>query len=466
MPLSALLLSAALLLSVPPSRPANDALPVFGPSVQVDPGFDYYKNRSVESVAAEVRANGYRIVRYVVTNDKEIDPKLIAAFHGDAIGVWYLTFGNGVYSVDDLPKEWPAWRMKLRAELEGKPPSDEFIYLCLNNPAYRAWKKQTIAHTLRAFPFQGIDIAEPHWPEYPGVTSPAYGCFCEHCLEAFRRRFPEEKALPDIVHSDSPLSPKNNPSLWRKWLVFRQASVTDFLNDLVNGKGGIREAAPTVKVCAWTLALREKDAVERMRIDSGEDAAEVARVVKPDLYCLQTHWPDWTDGKLPADYARAYEPFVRQVRSASPRMKLMIQADTGSQTQNRRSWDWIKTFERTCRSLDVQSSTFYEYYLGLYIYTDPPHLAEMRRVGSDLELRFTKCIDPTAGCRTEHYTLSEGQVVSAKVDGSVVLLDVKGLPAGAKSTLTVRDLPDDIGRRFFKDYPATVLREQKVPFRY
>ncbi len=288
--------------------PTRNALPIFGRSLQVDPAFAYYQDRSTDSIEAEVRANGYRIVHYILTADSSVRPDLIAAFHKRGIGVWYLTFGNGTYSTQDLPNGWQEWKMVTRTDLEGKPLSDGYNRLCLNNPDYRAWKKRQITQMLRAHPFQGIDIVEPHWPEYPGAESPEYGCFCAHCLAAFRRQFPEETALPDILHSDSPRSPQRNPALWRKWLAFRQASLTDFLNDLVNGKDGIREAAPQAKVCVWTLALMEPDGLQHVREIHGEDAAEIARVVRPDLHCFQTHWPDWTQAVCRGDPLRRASP--------------------------------------------------------------------------------------------------------------------------------------------------------------
>jgi hypothetical protein len=48
--------------------------PLLGRSVQVDPAFGYYKDRSPESIAAEIRANGYSVVHYVVTSADKADP--------------------------------------------------------------------------------------------------------------------------------------------------------------------------------------------------------------------------------------------------------------------------------------------------------------------------------------------------------------------------------------------------------
>lgn len=462
--LLAALFSAALSAAFAQVERRAAARPLFGPSVEVDPGFPYYKGRSPESIAAEIRANGYRVVRYVVTADSAIDPSLLRAYHREGIGVWYSTFGNGAYTTRDLPAGWQAWRMVTRADLLGKPLNDGYTRLCLNNPAYRAWKKAQMARVLRSQPFDGVDIMEPHWPEYPGVESPAYACFCPHCKAAFTKMFPAEKELPDILHRDSPRSPSRNPVLWKRWLEFRHRSMTAFLNDLVNGKGGIREAAPRMKVCTWTLALSEKDGVRRMREDCGEDAAEIARAVRPDLHCFQTNWPDWVRAELTPDYVNAYRPFIAQIRAAAPKLPLMIQADIGSQKQNRRDWEWVHAFEKASAALDASNTTLYEYFIGTYMYQDPPRIAEVRSTPATIQLRFTKRVDPTQAGKPEGYKVSPGRVLAARVDGSIVNLTVQGPRSGDPCTVTATNIPDVPGLRLFDDRPATTLKEQTVSF--
>jgi len=438
--------------------------PVLGPSVQVDPGFAYYRDRSPESIAAEIRAAGYSVVRLVVTADSKISRPLIDAFHRERMGVWYTTFGNGSYTVTDLPDGWERWRMVTRSDLNGKPMADGYHRLCLNNPEYRAWKKRQIAHVARAYPFDGIELVEPHWPEYPGPTAPAYGCFCEACVTAFRARYPEEESLPDVVDPASHRSPDRAPGLWRKWLDFRRRTLTNFLHDIVNGSGGVREAAGGRPVCVWTLALGEQDGVRKVLEIHGEDAGDVAGTVRPDVYGLQTHWPDWIRADLPGDYPRLYRLFVEQVLRAAPGTEVLIQADIGSQRQNRRDRAWIREFERASRQSGARSTTLYEYFIGEDIYSKPPRIAEIQPGRHSLVLRFTKRLDPTTARDLSRYTLSDGSVTGARVDGSVVRLAVSGLPANRVVTLSVRSVRDDPARRLFDDRPARVLTEQAVRF--
>ncbi len=439
--------------------------PTFGRSVEIDPQFGYYRDRSPSSIASEIRANGYSIVRYILTADSAVRPELIAAFHREGIGVWYATFANGTYSTRDLPSGWQAWKMVTRSDLEGTPLQDGYTRLCPNNLDYRAWKKAQMGRMLQEHPFQGIDIMEPHWPEYPGVESPAYACFCGSCLKAFGQQYPGEGALPDILTPDSPRSPARNPTLWRKWIEFRHRSLAAFLDDLVNGERGVRAAAPLAPVCVWTLALSETNGLQRVLEVHGEDPGEIARVVKPDLLCLQTHWPDWTRADLASNYVLKYGPFVQAVRAAAPDLPIMIQADTGSQRQNRRSWSWIRAFERACAGMGVQNTTFYEYFIGNYMYTDPPQIVAQRQAGGEIELQFTKRLDPKTAGDTSHYQLSSGRVRAVQGDGNRVLLATEGMDARVPNALVVRGLTDDGARRLYSDRPATTLAEQTLRLR-
>ena len=147
---------------------------------------------------------------------------------------------------------------------------------------------------------------------------------------------------------------------------------------------------------------------------------------------------------------------------------------------------WIEKFERTCEQMGVGSTMFYEYFIGKYIYTDPPYLTEVRRSGRQLALHFTKRLDAKAAADPAHYELApvaddpvaavrssartshpvEIKVTEANVDGSLVFLSVSGLRTGQLYELTIRDLPDDPDRRLFKDHQAVVQNRQTVRFRY
>lgn len=441
--------------------------PVLGPSMIIDPSFPYYRDRSPESIAAELRANGYSVVRYIAEPSSRVDRKLVDAFHRAGIGVWCMVFGNGTYSSGLMPPEWREWSMVTRAHLSGeKVPVPGFERLCLNHPGYRAWKKRDMAETARVGGFDGMEIAEAFWPEYPGMESPAYSCFCDECRMSFTRMFPEESALPDILDAESPRSPGRNPGLWGKWLTFREATMRGFLDDLVNGPGGLRETSPGVAVSIWGLGLSEPDGVRRIREDHGQDAGRTAATVKPDLYCFQTHWPDWIRGDLEPGYVRNYLPFIEQLREHAPEMPLMIQSDIGSTREAVRDRAWVEQFERVCQEMGVQSTCAYEYFIAGWTYHEPPEAVHVRRDGDHVELSFTRRIDPATAERPGGFEIDGKPAKVAGVDGSLVRLEHRrDAAASGPQRLTIRGLGEDQARRLFKDYPANIRPEQVLRLR-
>lgn len=433
--------------------------PLLGPGVILDPSFAYYRDRSPESIAAEIRANGYSVVHCITEPSSRVDRKLVDAFHAAGLGAWLQVFGNGTYFKQFLPEGWQAWRMVTRTDLSGGQLPG-FQRLCLNSKGYRDWRKKDLAAALKAAPFDGIEIAESHWPEYPGVKSPAYACFCDACRQAFASMFPEESALPDVLDDASPRSPANAPKLWEKWLRFREASLVGFLDDLVNGPGGLRETSPGVTVAVWGLALDEPNGVARVREDSGQDAGRAAAVVKPDLYCFQTHWPDWLRGDLPPDYVNRYQPFIDQLREHAPTLPLMIQTDIGSERKMIRDRGWIESFERSCRGMGVETTCLYEYFIGGWTYREPPHAVFARHVGNELELCFTRRLDPASASGAFH--IDDRPAKPLRLDGCRVWLPI---PAGNRRgpwTVKAAGLKVEANRMLFQDLPIGPSPEQTL----
>jgi len=427
--------------------------------VQIDPFLGrYYANRSAESIAEEIAANGFQGVQYIVTRDSRVNRDLLNALRRRRIHVDYTTFGNGTYDTTDLPDGWQQWRMVTR-----QPMNDGYTRLCLNHPEYRRWKKARIASVLRQYPFNGVHIMEPFWPEYPGPTAPAYACLCERCRSLFSQMYHAEQP-PDFTDEAHPRFWRTQQELYAKWVEFRVKSHTDFLNDLLNGDGGIRETHPRIPVTVWILAIDVPDPVRFVQEVHGQDIAEVVRQVRPDAVCLQTHWPDWLKENLPPDYVKAYQPLVRAARAVRPDLPMMIQADIGSQPQNRRSWQWIDAFRKACAAIGVHSTTLYEYMLGMYIYAEPPRVVKAMRTGkSAVLLVFNKRLDAQSAAKKSRYTFIPPLPISrTEVDGNLVRLYTAPMQAGKRYHLTIRDISDDPSTRWLPDTPAVKLQEQTI----
>lgn len=414
-------------------------------------GFAYYKDRSPESVVEEITANGFDDVRIVGCTAGQINGALVSAFAKAGVPAWLLTFASGSYGTQGLPEGWENFKMQLRGR---ENETTGFIFFCPNNPDYREWKKKDIAESLSKHKFHGIDLAEPQMPGGPEAA--VYGCLCGHCAAAFKKMFPDAAGIPDFADSDSPLFYKSDKTLYEKWVAFRTASVVSFLDDLVNGKGGIREKCPDVKVATWSLALDTPDQLAKLREWYGLDGAAIVRRVKPDCHVIQTDWPDWIKANLPPDYVLKYKPVFDSVREAAPRLQLILQSDIGSQAQMRRSREWMQKLEETAKKMGFAYVTSYEYFLGDFIYTEPP--APVRAVFEQpdtIKIVFNKRLDPGTAASIGSYSLDSGKVDFARVDGNIVRLTVSG--AGNSPTVTISGLSDDESRRLFHDKPACVM---------
>ena len=439
--------------------------PLLGNMVEVDPGFSYYQHRSPNSIAREIRANGYTAVDYVVTTDRHINASLIAAFHAQHIGVWYGTFANGAYSTLGMPREWKSWKVVTRGDLTGHPLNDGFTRFCMNNPGYVRWKQHQITSVLHRYQFQGVMIMEPYWTGHGGILRQSYACFCPTCQRAFEAMYPGRAQLPNIVDPKSPNSPVNNPELWADWLQFRQRTLTRFVNTLVNGKHGVRSECAGKKVCVWLLALKALTGLQQVEEDNGVNPKAITSQVKPDYICLEADWPDWMTPGLPPDYVDGYRPVVNAIRSVAPAMDIIIQADIGSSKDDRHGTKWLDQFRLACRKLGTPDTMPYEYSIGKYMYTDPPRIMGARFVNGKIELSFDRRLKlPDAGMHA-HYSVSSGTLTRVSVDGGTVRLTVRNLPRSGTVGITVKKLSDDPSLRLFHDMPAAILAKQTVVVR-
>ena len=417
-------------------------------SITVDPTFAYYKDRTPDSIADELKANGYDDVRLVGVN-----AELTKAIKASGSKVWFLTFMNGTYSAAELPKGWESWKMKLR---KGQGP-DGFTYLCCNNPDYRAWKKKQIVAALKAAPYYGVDLVEPFFPAYSGPASDLYGCLCDSCAAAFKKMYPEVPGLPNFDDPKSPHFWKTDKTLYEKWVGFRVASVVSYLDDIVNGKDGVREKCPDARVATWTLGVDVPSPIEKLREWEALDSAAIVKRVRPDLHVVQTDWPDWSKPDLSPKYPLKYKPIVDSILEVAPKLPIMLQVDIGSRADMRRTKSWLEDVEKCALQIGCVATTSYEYSLGESMYTENPLIIKAVSQADGLKLIFNKRLDTASASNLGNYSLSSGRVDYAKVDGNVVYLTISGSEDNPE--VTVSGISDDESRRFYHDKPACVMTE-------
>ncbi|NHN30632.1 N-acyl-D-glucosamine 2-epimerase [Paenibacillus agricola] len=434
-----------------------------GSSIQIDPVFPYYQNRSESSIVDELELAGYRTVHYFVTDEKKVNIKLVELLRARGMMVWATILGNGTYITDHLPKDWPDWQMALL-----KPVNDGYVRLSPFSYRYVEWKKQALANLVKTVPFDGLEIAEPYFPEWNGLSSGTYGDVGPYARAAFKQQFGSD--IPDFKYWTSANYYKKNTALYRQWVEFRVTAVNRFLNELINGSNGVRDSRPGIKIATWSLGVQAGAAsVEKVREFHGLDAAAMISIVKPDMHVIQTHWPDWMRWWLPADYIKHYEPFVAQIRSWHPTLPLSVQTDVGSLRPMRRSRAWLDAFSACSEQLGYLSWTAYEYHLGTYMYEEKPALQRVKRLGAhQLLLQFQKRIDSAAAEHSGNYSIIfEGKVLSdikvkvLKVDGSNIWLESAQFPL-ERFELSVAKLKDTPALWLFPSQKANEMKEPCV----
>nr|WP_275983813.1 N-acyl-D-glucosamine 2-epimerase [Paenibacillus hamazuiensis] len=408
-------------------------------------------NRTEDSIADEIELAGYGVVRYFVTNEYQVNGRLVEAFRRRGIKVWAMTLGNGTYTTDHLPKEWPDWQMTLL-----KPVKDGFWRFSPFSYKYVKWKKEVLAGLVRRYPFDGLEIAEPYFPEWNGLSSGVYGDVGPLARLAFKTEYGVD--MPDFRHVTSPIYYLNNKERYRWWVQFRVDAVNRFLHELVNGFGGVRDVRPDIRIATWSIAVQASgDPVELVREYQGVDAAAMITRVKPDVHFIQTHWPDWMRGWLKPDYIKAYQPFAEQIRAVHRDIPLGVQADIGSIRKIRRSLEWVDKFAAAAQSCGYATWTAYEYHLGKYMYDEKPvPLKAVRTDRQAVQLSFSKRIDPESASDERNYEASaDGRRLScaigvAEVDGNRAVLHSDDFPAGG-FRLYVRGVKDTPSLWLVKD---------------
>jgi len=425
-----------------------------GPSIQVDPWWPYYRDRSPESIAEEIELAGYKNVHYLVVDDMNIKREIIDAFHARGITVWAMTYAEGAYPTDRLPADWPEWEMEFI-----KPVNDGYRHFSPFSTGYRKWKKEYMAKLVTDYPFDGIEIVEFGYPDWFNFERGYYGDVGPLAQEAFRKKY--NKDIPDFTDASSPNYYLTNKKLYLQWVDFRVETMNDFADEIYNGKGGVRDVRPDVLVATWTLATSTDPSGELTREFGGQDAGELAKRVRPDIHFFQTNWPDWIRPELEPDYPVLYEEYLKQFRKLNKRIPVGIQADIGSLEDMRRSHEWISIFGDTAFQEGYNTWTAYEYFMGEYMYTDKPTpLQAVRMEDGAIAVSFNKRIDPTSvsvsGRNFDLVVDGESKPLTlqnVKVDGNRILLYSHDFTE-TTFDIAVHQVKDTPELWLFKGFPA------------
>lgn len=425
-----------------------------GRTVQIDTAFPYYHNRSNESIASELRVNGFDGVYYYTGTDTGLRPGLVGEMQRQKLGVGLMTLPSLVYwseaqLAERLPAGWRDWLIEFTGS-----GMDIYRFIGFVYPEYNAWYKNYLNGMLLRHRFDAFTFAEIMYPIYDGPENnpPFYGDVSPGFQAAFKRATGSE-TFPNFTDPADPDYFRTNTGLYRQLVEYRVRTIDDFYDDIINGPGGAREAAPGILFATWTLGINIPDGVAKLREWEGNDIVTMIRRVKPDLHFIQTHAPDWANPALPGDYPLAYQPFFDAVRTANPDVKIGMQADLGSLGPSRRDPAWQKQFYDACRKAGVDTTTYYEFGLRWEIYSQPPRLCEIRRDGDTLLLVFDQRLNAESAMLMKGRELRgkdrSYRIAECRWDGNLLRLKPDALPAaGEELTVPVGGVADDPAVRF------------------
>ncbi|NPV47601.1 MAG: hypothetical protein HPY69_11625 [Armatimonadetes bacterium] len=412
-------------------------------AVQMDTGFAYYQGRSAASIAAEVAANGYDTIHLICLTDSINPPDLADAAHAAGLKVWGGFFPSGVYMAEArFPPESREWHMEFTGRGIGG-----YRFLSYVHPGYQAWWKAHLTRFYSRYNLDGLVWYEVHYPTQQGMTayglSPVFGDVSPGFQAAFRRAT-GRRVFPDFTDPQSPSYYQTDRNLYGDYVEFRVNSVIAFQREVLDGPGGFRRAFPGVPFAGWTIVIRHDGGLEALRENEAQDPARLVAELWPDMHFLQTHAPDWSARQLGPDYVRHYAPYAAAARAADPQIPLGVQADVGSTLPWRRDPEWMAGFERACRHLGAETTTYYEFSLRWEVYFAAPK-AVSGTVAADgrATIVFDQRIAPASCAFLEGHELpGGGRVSEVAVDGNLLHFRITG-PASNEPVIPIGGITDE-----------------------
>ena len=354
----------------------------FGPSIAVDPCFQYYRDQPLPEVCRRIRNQGFtavHLIDYGAPGSAATELRRLAeAFRNEGIAP-VLSVYPGTHNA--LYRAHPEWRQRMLTGIQGK--CDWRTYLCPNQPAFVSAYGDHIERQMREVGFAGIQLNEiwfENWggPEVNGQPNPRYACACDACVARFKK-------LTAVDAREMFASPSSrwyfqkpeNATLYARWIEMRVQIIQDFGQAII---ASARKANPKASIGVMYMA----DA--RVKLNGGREylANDLDRMVKewrPDILTLEDAWQDWSQEELRpdfiADYARAYKARVEKLR---PGIFIMSHADIGSRPQSKRNPDWIRQFAAETVRAGLGAPSFYEWHVSTLATAAIPPLLQQRDV--------------------------------------------------------------------------------------
>ncbi len=334
----------------------------FGPSICVDPGFDYYKQHPLGAIANAIRRRGFTAVQIVRLG--RVDGQSERAF-ADAFRAAGVAPVLRIYppTDNDLYAQHPEWHQRMLDGSDGV--HDWRKYCCPNRPEFVAEHCRRVEEHMRNGAYDGIQLAEIWFEQWGGPADERgnvrehYACACDACVAKFKTLtgVDPRPMLTDKSSSFYFQKPENK-ALYEKWVTFRVDTIQAYGAALI---AAARRVNPKAAVNVMFLS----DATVEPGGTRTYQANDLERMVgewKPEILTLQDAWQDWLKPNLSPQFVSVYAAAYRdRIRKANPSTFVMSHADIGSLPASKRSFDWIQQFAAATVQCGLGAPSAYEW---------------------------------------------------------------------------------------------------------
>jgi hypothetical protein len=333
---------------------------VFGPTVCVDPVFDFYKPYPWSHWAKVIKNYGFTAIDLVIVWEKpdvREQAEIVSAFHNEGLKCrlrLYPTTDGEAYKVH------PEWRQIL---LNGESKYDWRLYLCPNDPEFAAFMQNKINVICSEVEYDGIQLAEP-WFEVWGGAYPsnpvkgAYACLCSDCREKFQSKFGIDPL--HLFQEENPLyfEKPENKDIYEKWVKFRVDTINQFSNQCYDSA---HNARPDIHIVHMYLSDCSVE-LDRGREYQAMDLDAIIKDIPSEMITIEDSWQEWTRPDLKPDFVTEYgKNYCQRIKNIRPGIHIQSHLDIGSRHDTKRNYAFMRAFSTYSRRAGFESPSYYEF---------------------------------------------------------------------------------------------------------
>jgi len=326
----------------------------------LDPTFGYYQTFTWPEHAKHLKDAGFTGVDVIIVNldtPHEKQNEIIEAFHDAGMECVMRIFPE---TEPRLFSAYPEWRQIM---LGGGSQHDWRVYLCPNNADFARTYCSLLDKTLRACPYDGIQLAESWFEVWGGsypdnVARDKYACLCASCRVKFRTFAKVDPKELFEANSKHYFLKDENKDLYQKWIDFRVDSIIEFNRRVL-------DTAKKARRGIFTDVMYLSDCMHKpggVREFQAQDLERIVKDLNPDAISIQDAWQEWCKSGLKPSFIQAYgKEYIPRIRNIKPDMVVHSHADIGSLPASKRSPQWIEEFRKESVAAGFNEATFYEW---------------------------------------------------------------------------------------------------------